>query len=84
MFQMFHCLKTYVVIIASECFKTRSGVASSSSSSAASPRCQVGKREQAEVVPTGTGGPHVHAQARDNMQHMQQQQVGTCTIEGVG
>jgi hypothetical protein len=30
-----------------------------------------------EVVPAGMGGPHVHVRARDNMQHVPQQQVGT-------
>jgi hypothetical protein len=47
-FQMF------VAIIASACFKTRSGVASRSSSSSVSPQCQV--REAS----AGGGGPHWH------------------------
>jgi hypothetical protein len=38
-FKYFICLQTYVVSVASGCFKSRLGVASPSSPSAASPRC---------------------------------------------
>jgi hypothetical protein len=39
MFQVFICLQAYVASVSFECFKSRSGVASSSSPSAASPQC---------------------------------------------
>ena len=60
MFQIYFW--TYVAIVASESFKTRSGVVSPSSPSLLY-RLGV-MRGKAEAVPTGVGGPHVLAGGR--------------------
>ena len=61
-FKCFICFQTYVAIVASGCFKTRSSVASPSSPFLLS---HLGVRHgKAEAVPTGTGRPHMLAGGR--------------------
>jgi hypothetical protein len=60
----------YIVIVASKCFKTRSGVESPSSPSATSPRYQAWEARAGGGGPRWRGRSHVHVWARVNMQHV--------------